>query len=67
MSDSESNGILVIVITFVITIISGILAWSWIEPKCFWEAIGFLIAWGIFSSIGYFLAIVIAGIFSSMD
>lgn len=44
------------VLTIALSIGSGILSWNWIEPENFWEAIGFLILWGILSRIGHFIA-----------
>ena len=59
MSNSDNTGAFVVIIwiiTIIISIGSGIMAWNWIEPKSFLGAIGFLILWGILSKIGHFLA-----------
>jgi len=59
MSNSSNDGFLVVlmwIVTIFISISSGIMAWNWIEPESFLGAIGFLIAWGIFSKIGHFIA-----------
>ena len=41
--------------TIVLSIFSGVLTWNWIEPESFFEAIGSLMVWAIFSKIGHFL------------
>lgn len=59
MSSSENGGALVAlmwIVTLIISIGSGFLAWNWLEPESFFGAIGFLIAWSVFSKIGHFLA-----------
>ncbi|MDD3893260.1 MAG: hypothetical protein PHE03_13260 [Bacteroidales bacterium] len=70
MSSSDNGGALVAlmwIVTIIISIGSGILAWNWIEPESFWGAIGFLIAWGIFSKIGHFLAMGLVALLGGMD
>ena len=57
-SDSALSGFLIIG-TIAISILSGVLAWDWVEPKSFGGAIVFLIAWGLLSYIGH---IVIGGL-----
>ena len=32
-------------------IITGMLAWEWIEPASFWEVLKFLFVWGILETI----------------
>lgn len=59
MSNSDNGFVLVVllwIVTIVISIGSGIIAWKWIEPENFWGAIVFLILWGILSKVGHFLA-----------
>ena len=68
MSDSSEAGCLslaIIIITVVISIGSGMIAWDWIEPEGFWGAIVFLIAWGVLSKIGHLIAMGIAALFFS--
>lgn len=70
MSSSDNGGALVAlmwIVTIIISIGSGILAWNWIEPESFLGAIGFLIAWGIFSKIGHFLAMGLVALLGGMD
>ena len=55
------------IVTIVISIGSGIMAWNWIEPESFWEAIGFLILWGILSKVGHFLAMGLVALLGGMD
>lgn len=55
MSNSENGGCLVALLwigTIALSIGSGALAWNWIEPDSFGQAILFLIIWGILSFIG---------------
>jgi len=70
MSSSDNGGALVAllwIVTIIISIGSGILAWNWIEPESFWGAIGFLIVWGILSKIGHFLAMGLVALLGGMD
>ena len=53
--DSATLILLMLLGTIVLSIFSGVLTWNWIEPKSFFEAIGFLILWGVFSKVGHFL------------
>lgn len=39
------------VITIVISLGSGVLAWQWMNPKSFLGGVGFLLLWGLFSYI----------------
>ncbi len=67
-NETASAGAFFIIIwiaTIVISILSGIMAWNWIEPDNFWRAIGFLIAWGLLSKIGHLLATIIFGVISN--
>jgi len=69
MSDSDNNGglaILLWIVTISISIGSGILAWDWIDPKSFFSAIGFLVLWGILSTIGFYIAMGIVALFGGM-
>jgi hypothetical protein len=68
MNNSEESGFLVVVIfliTAAISIGSGMLAWNWIQPEGFGGAIVFIIAWGILSKIGHFIAVGIAALLFS--
>jgi len=70
MSSSGNGGALVAllwIVTILISIGSGILAWNWIEPESFWGAIGFLIVWGILSKVGHFLAMGLVALLGGMD
>lgn len=69
MENSNNNGIvalLIWLITILISILSGIFAWDWIEPESFSGAIGFIILWGIISTIGHYLALGIVAIFGGI-
>jgi hypothetical protein len=70
MSNSENGGGLIglmWLVTIGISIGSGVMAWNWIEPDSFFGAIGFLIAWGILSKIGHFLAMALVAIIGGID
>jgi hypothetical protein len=69
MGNSNNGGIVVVIIwliTILISILSGVLAWNWIEPESFWGAIGFIVLWGIISTIGHYLALGIVALFGGM-
>lgn len=66
MSNSKNESILTVltwIITIIISIGSGILAWNWIDPEGFLGIIGFLILWGILTKIGNFIVIGIISLF----
>ena len=68
MSNSDNGGALMglmWLVTIGISIGSGVMAWNWIEPESFFGAIGFLIAWGVLSKIGHFLAMGIVAVISN--
>jgi len=70
MSSSDNGGALVAllwIVTILISIGSGVMAWSWIEPESFLGAIGFLILWGILSKIGHFLAMGLVALLGGMN
>lgn len=70
MSDSDNGGALVAllwIVTIIISIGSGVMAWNWIEPESFLGAIGFLILWGILSKVGHFLAMGLVALLGGMD
>ena len=70
MSNSDNSGALAILmwlVTIGISIGSGIMAWKWIEPESFLGAIGFIIAWGILSKIGHFLAVGLVALLGGID
>lgn len=59
MSNSDDGAWLaglIWIVTIIISIGSGVLAWNWIEPDSFLGAIGFIILWGILSKVGHFIA-----------
>lgn len=65
MSDSnfgEAQAIAMWIVTVALSIVAGIIAWSWIEPDSFGSFIGFLIFWGVFSAIGRFLAMILVAV-----
>jgi len=67
MSNSDNEGCLIAllwIVTVAISIGSGILAWNWVEPESFGGAIIFLIAWGVMSKIGHFIAMGLVALFS---
>jgi len=58
MSDDFNAGALVMfmwVLTIVLSIGSGVLAWNWIEPESFLGGVAFIILWGILSKVGHFI------------
>lgn len=63
MENNSNFGAIALILTIVISIGSGILAWNWVEPDSFLGAIGFIIVWGILSKIGHLIAIGIANTF----
>lgn len=69
MSNSDGSALigLMWLVTIGVSIGSGVMAWNWIEPESFLGAIGFLIAWGILSKIGHFLAMGIVAVLGGMD
>ena len=70
MSSPDSSGFifaLIWIITIIISIGSGMMAWNWVEPESFWGALGFLILWGILSKIGHFLALGMVALIGGMD
>jgi len=46
-------------------IISGTMAWNWVEPESFFGAVGFLIAWGVIGKVVDFLVIAGIGLLAS--
>lgn len=70
MSNSDNGGALVAllwIVTIIISIGSGVMAWNWIEPESFLGAIGFLILWGILSKVGHLLAMGLVALLGGMD
>ncbi len=70
MSNSDNVGAfaaLLWIVTILISIGSGVLAWNWIDPESFLGAIGFLIVWGILSKVGHFLAMGLVALLGGMD
>ena len=70
MSSSDNGGAFVAllwIVTILISIFSGVLAWKWIEPESFLGAIGFLILWGILSKIGHVLATGLVALLGGKD
>lgn len=70
MSSSDNSGALVAlmwIVTVLISIGSGVMAWNWIEPESFLGGIGFLILWGILSKVGHFLAMGLVVMLGGMD
>jgi hypothetical protein len=70
MSSSDYGGALLVllwIVTIVISIGSGIMAWNWINPESFWGAIGFLISWGILSKAGHFIAMGLVALIGDID
>ncbi len=70
MSSADNSGALVAllwIVTILVSIGSGIMAWNWIEPESFLGAIVFLILWGILSKIGHLLAIGLVAILGGIN
>ena len=56
MENSNFTGILVIIFwlgTIAISILSGILAWKWIDPDTFLSVVWFIIVWGFLTKVGH--------------
>ena len=69
MSDSQNAGFFVAIlwiVTVALSILSGIIAWDWVEPDCFFGFIGFLLVWGLLSKVGHFLAMGIVALLGGM-
>lgn len=66
--NNSDNGALFAIIIWIVTILisvgSGVMAWNWIEPESFLGAIGFLIIWGVLSRIGHLLAVGLVALLS---
>ncbi|MBN2660427.1 MAG: hypothetical protein JXR54_04070 [Tannerellaceae bacterium] len=59
MSNSNYGGALtaiVWIVFVVVSILSGTMAWGWLEPDSFGRFIGFLLIWAVLSSVGRLLA-----------
>ena len=69
MSDSQNAGFFVAIlwiVTIALSILSGIIAWDWVEPDSFFGFIGFLLVWGLLSKVGHFLAMGIVALLGGM-
>lgn len=69
MSDSNNGGALVAVywiLTIALSIFAGIIAWNLTEPDGFFGLIGFLLLWGVLSTVAHFLSIGIVKLFEGM-
>ena len=67
MSNSNNGGGLVAfmwIVTVILSIVSGVIAWNWVEPEGFMEFVGFLLVWGVLSSVGHFLAMGLVAMFN---
>lgn len=65
MSNSNNGGGVVAIlwiVTVIFSILAGIISWNWVDPESFGGFIGFLLVWGVLSSVGHFLAIGIAAL-----
>lgn len=62
---SDFGSRLSLVVYVFMWIVSGFLAWAWIEPTTFWAALLFIAAWALLGFVLQFVGIVIvAGILS---
>jgi uncharacterized membrane-anchored protein len=63
--NDNGNAIIVplLLVTVVLSLLSGMLAWNWINPNSFGKGLLFLITWGFFSAISYNVAMAIVFIF----
>ncbi|KFF07958.1 hypothetical protein [Chryseobacterium luteum] len=67
MSNTNDSGCLPVfafILYLIVIIGSGVLSWNWTEPESFVGAIGFLIVWGVLTSIGHFILIGIIALIS---
>jgi len=56
MENSNFNAILIIIFwlgTLALSVLSGILAWKWIDPDTFLSVVWFIIAWGFLTKVGH--------------
>ena len=56
MENSNFNSFLAIIFwlgVIAISILSGILAWKWIDPDTFLGVVGFIIVWGFLTKVGH--------------
>lgn len=72
MRNSDATGGVLAVIMFIGVIaswvLSGIVAWNWVEPDSFGGALVFILVWGIIGKVFDFgISLVIAGIASILD
>lgn len=58
---STNNGGALVTIMWILTIffsiVAGVISWDWVDPDGIFGLIGFLLVWGILSTVGHFLAI----------
>ncbi len=70
MSNSNNGGVVVAILwilTVIFSILAGIISWNWVDPDSFGGLIGFLLIWGVLSSVGHFLAIGIVSIIEHLN
>jgi hypothetical protein len=66
MEKESLMGCLLTLGVIVESIVSGVLAWNWVEPESFGGGVGFIIIWGIFSYIGYLIIGALGAILEKM-
>lgn len=54
MSERNSSR-MAIVLSLIVSVLTGILSWNIVEPESFLGAIGFILLWSAIASIGYFI------------
>ena len=59
-------GIITIILDILIVIGSGFLAWNWVDPDSFGTGLLFVVVWGLLSTVGYFLVMLIVGLISNI-
>jgi hypothetical protein len=67
MSNSNNGGGLAAamwIVTIILSIVSGVISWNIVDPDSFMEFVGFLLVWGVLSSVGHFLAMGLVAIFN---
>jgi hypothetical protein len=72
MSNSDGNAgclsIAMLIGTGASWLISGVLAWDWVEPDSFGRAILFLIAWALLGKLfDFVLGLIIVGLINMME
>lgn len=66
-NNENTSASALLILTIILTVIAGILSWSWIEPDSFGGFVGFLFLWGILSKAAHLLSMGLVALFSSKN